>query len=471
MRRAAPISAAALLLFAGCPLAAHAAWSPAVRLSAPHDVIDAITPAAGAGGDLVYWHFNDLIPPARAVFGATLASYATAAAGSAFGSPQPLPASYGSGPLVSLGEGRLAQLILRRASVSASEPEVALGTVSGTFDKPMRIHVEGSSFSLAGNARGELLLAWIHTPRRGRRQVWASVRAARGGFQRAQLISTAANAEQVTVAAGGPVHSSVGKRLAADMAVAFASKRGRMLVSVRFHGRSWGAVQDAGPAAAGTINAAAINIGRNGRVVLAWTHQQLSEGGPLGPGFTTVAVRPAGARRFLRSQQLERDPNASLIERPVILSDQGRRMVLAFIAQPGAPVAGSVPTVLRISYRQGNLFGPPQTISPVGQQVSDLAGAEATVNDILTWSGGPNPPMSALGPAPAIYAATGNTTLNRFGPVQEVSPEEVAEEPEPVFSTISGRWLIAWLAHPAYQSPTNRGAPVVRVASCIDTCL
>lgn len=467
----AAIPVVALALLPAWPVVARASWSPAVTVSAPHDIVDAITPAAGPGGDWLYWHFNDLIPPARAIFGSTRASYATGVAGSAFGTEQALPLSYGSGPLVSLGDGRLAQLILRRTSVNSSEPEVALGTVSGAFGKPMRIRVEGSGFSLAGNARGELLLAWIHTPRRGRRQVWASVRAARGGFQSPELVSATANAERVTAATGGPVHSSMGNRLAADMAVAFASKRGRMLISVRFHGRSWGRAQDAGPAAAGTINAVAINIGRSGRVVLAWTHQQLSEGGPLGPGFTTVAVRPADARRFRRAQQLERDPNASLIETPVIVSDDGRGMALAFVAQPGVPVAGSVPTVVRVSYRHGNVFGTPQTISPPGQQVSDLAGAEGGPNDILTWSSSPHQPTPALGDAPAIYAATGDTSAGRFGPVQEVSPEEAAETPAPVFSFASDRWLVAWRGHPAYQSLTNRGEPVVRAASCSGACL
>jgi hypothetical protein len=462
----------ALMVSAFTAAASGAMWSSPTTVSAPHDAIEPIVLSSGGvpSGDLVYWHFNDLVPPTREIFGATGARYVTAAAGGVFGSEHALPAGYGSGPLVNLGEGRVAQLILRRTRAGNSEPEVVLGTVAGGFGVPMRVHAAVLSASLVGNSRGELLLAWIATLPSGRRQVWASLRAAGHGFGRPELLSSSADAQQVTAAIGGPVHRTDTPGFAADMLVAFASKRGRMLVRVRYHQLGWGPVQDAGPAAVGNANDVAVNIGRNGRVVLAWFHQQLSEGGALGPGFTTVAVRPANARGFLRSQTLERDRNASQVNRPVLINDAGRGLALAFIAQPGAQIAGFTPTVLRVSYSHGDRFGAPQTISLAGQQVSDLAGAEGPGNDILTWSGGPNPPVSALGPAPAVYAATGGTTINRLGAVQRASPEEQAEVPMPIYSLVSGGWLLAWRGHPGYQSPTDRGRPVVRVARCPGTC-
>lgn len=471
LRSAVLVPLLALASLIGGAQASSAAWSPPVTVSAAHDAIEPIVLASGPAADMAYWHFNELVPPAREVFGRTGAGYATAPAGAGFGPELRLAASYGTGTLVNLGGGRVAQLILHRTGVNTVEPQVALGAVGGAFGKPMRTHASGASASLAGNSRGELVVAWIETVRSGRRQVWASARPAGRGFGRPQLLSSAADAQQVTAAIGGPVHRTDVPGFAADMLVAFAGRHGRMLVHVRYHGHGWGGAQYVGRAAAGNATQVAANIARSGRVVLAWTHQQLSEGGPLGPGYTTVAVRPAGARSFLAAQTLERDPNASIVSRPLLVSDAGRGLALAFIAQPGAPVAGSTPTALRVSYSEGNRFGAPHTLSPPGQQVSSVAGAEGPASDIITWSGGPNSPFSALGPEPAIYAATGGATTGRLGAPQQVSPPEQAEVPVPVYSIASGGWLVAWRAHPGYASPVNRGQPVVRVSRCAGTCV
>jgi len=104
------------------------------------------------------------------------------------------------------------------------------------------------------------------------------------------------------------------------------------------------------------------------------------------------------------------------------------------------------------------------------KQVSDLASAEGPRGEIVTWSGGPNSPFSALGPAPAIYAAVSEPTAVRLGPVQQVSPNEQAELAAPVYSPAGGRWIIAWRGHPQYQSPMSPGPTLVRVAFCPGAC-
>ena len=458
------------------PAAASAAWSTPVTVSAPHDAIGSVRLAEGPEGYLLSWSSNELEMPAREVFGPTLASYATASVDGPFGPERALPAGFATGPLVSLGSGLtgglLGQLIYRRTGIDTSEPEVALGKVGGRFSKPLRLHasVWASSASLAGNERGELLLAWIASPPSGRRQVWVSTRYPGGQFGQPRLISGTADAQQVRAVMGGPVHSTARPVFAADMAVAFPSKRGRMLAAVRLHGGGWGPVQDVGPAAVGSLNEPVLAISRNSRVVVAWYRQQLSEGGPLGPGIMQVAVRPPNARRFLPPQTLERDPSASLSVPPALVWNYGRGLVLAFVAQRGTPVQGFTPSMVRVSYSHGDRFGVPQTLSPAGQQVGGLAAAEGTHGEIVAWSAGPNPPFSALAPRPAIYAAANDPATNRLGAVQQVTPEEGAELPAPAFSSGDDRWVMVWRSQPEYSSPTSLGRFVVRTAFCPGAC-
>jgi len=471
--RAWSVLVCALAVSAAWAPAARAAWSAPVTVSAPHDAIDHVQLVTGLSGEaLLAWHHYDLVPPAREIFGAPGTSEAIAAPGGAFGAERSLPASYASGPLVDLGQGRLAQLILRRAGPSTSAPEVALGSVAGVFAAPLRIHasVWGSSASLAGNSRGELLLAWISQTRSGRRRVWASLRLAGRRFGAPQLLSTAANAEQVTASVGPPSHRTDVPGCSCDMAVAFPSKRGRLLVRIRPHGpRSWGPVEDVGPAAIGHDNEVALYIGRNSRVTVAWHHQQLSEGGPLGPGYTHVAVQPPGAHRFLRPQTLERDPNASMPAEPLLVADNGRGLTIAFVARPGSPVLGLTPTVLKVAYSKGDRFGTPQRISPPGQQVSEPAAAEGPSGDIVIWSSGRNPPTSALAPGPAIYAAISGPFSNRLGAAHQISRNERPTRAEPASYPGAG-WVVAWAGRPEYKTPMQPARMVVRTSSCQNSC-
>jgi len=459
-----------------CAPAARGAWTAPATVSSAHDAIGRIQIASGPAGDLLAWQYNELLPPAREVFGPAGAAEVVAGASGQFGPEVVLPASYATGSLVGLGSGLsggpVARLILRRTGVNTAEPQVALGSVDGIFAAPVKIRasVWVSHASLAGNLSGELLLAWITSLPSGRRQVWVSARPAGGRFTKPQLISSSADAQQVRAAIGAPAHRAGRSGFAADMVVAFPSKRGRMLASVRLHGGGWGPVQDVGAAAVGNNNGIALNIARSGRVVLAWQHQQLSEGGPLGPGVTQVAVVPAGAHSFMRAQTLERDPNASLAGSPALASDDGRGLLLAFIAQPGVPVQGFTPSVVRVAYGHGNRFSAPQTISPSGQQVSGLAAAEGPNGDIVTWSGGPNSPFSALAPAPAIYAAISGPLAVNLGRAQQVTPNEQAELAAPAYSPAGQRWIVAWRGHPQYESPKSPGAAFVRVTACPGAC-
>jgi hypothetical protein len=461
------LAAVAVVMAMSAP-AAQGEWSPPVTISAPHDQIGGLQLASGPFGDLLAWRYWDLIK-AKGIFGTPGARYAIASSSGSLGPERPLPNSYATGALVSLGEGHVAQLTFIRSGLNTSTPQVTLGEVNGRFGGPQRIRasVWVGRASVAGNSRGELLLAWISSPRSGHRQVWVSTRPAGGRFGAPQLLSARANGLSVTAAVGPPAHRTDVGGFASDMVVVFDSKQGRMLVRVRPHLRSWGPLQDIGAAAVGTENEVATPyIGRDGRVTVAWYHEQLSEGGPLGPGYTQVAVLAPGAHRFGAAQTLERDPPAAIGGEPVVVSSDGRSRIVAFLAHPAAPASGVAPGVVKVAYGRGTRFGAPQRISPPGQNASDLAAAEGPAGEILTWIR-QDPPSYSDG---TVYASFVNPVKNTVGAPQQVSPSEHVGIAVPTYSPSEGRWIVAWASRPQYQSPLTPGPVLVRAAFCQAPC-
>ncbi len=480
--RAARLSGVVLGLFGTVALCAAAAptpspaagWSPPVTVSAPHNAISNLGLASGPSGDMVYWHFDELEAPADQIFGPPGASYAVAPPAGPFGASQPLPASYASGPLVALGGGAVAQLILRRTSVNTAKPSVAIGDVSGHFGSPLPVAgtVWVGKASLAGNRSGELLLAWISSTRAGQREVWASVRLSGGGFAPPQLISCSADGLSVTAGVGPGAHgSSTNSRAASDMVVAFDSKRGRMLVRVRPHGSGWGAAADIGPAAIGNDDEVATPyIGRNGRIAVAWYHRQLSEGGEAGPSYTQVAVKPPNRGAFLPAQTLAKNQNGPQSGEVALVGGDGYPPLLAFLATASSSEPTPARSVVMLSLSKGDRFSAARTISPPGQWASGVAAAVGLGGPIVTWLGGPNPPFSALSPGAAVYAALGAPGSNRLGAAVEVSPAEHAQSAVPARTENGARWIIAWSGLPHFISPLVPGLPVVRVTTCSEGC-
>jgi len=442
-------------------------WSAPVTVSAPHDMITTPTLASQVSGEMVAWHYYDLLPPKRQIFGPSGAAFAYAPPNGPYSSPRPLPASYATGPLVPIGDAGVAQLILQRTGVNTSRPSVAIGDVRGHFATPLPVAgtVWVGRASLAGDSLGELLLAWVSSPRAGHRQVWASVRLPGHGFGRPVLLSSSANGLAVTASVGPASHSLMPGRTASDMVVAFDSKRGRMLVAVRLHGRRWSAVQDVGPAAVGNANVvAAPYIGRSGRIVVAWYHRQLSEGGPLGPSYVQVAVRPPDRSRFLPARTLARSANGVPEGGVAIAGGDGRQPLLAFLAPASPHEATPARSVVEVSAAHGNAFGRPTTISPAGQWTSDLSAAPVSSGPLITWVGGPNPPFSTLGPGDAVYVEL--PSPGRLTAPVRVSPPEHVQEAVALRARSTNRWLVAWTAQPQYLSPFSPGSMVVRLSSC-----
>ncbi len=422
---------------------------------------------------MVSWRFYDLAPPPHQIFRPPGASYAAAPVFGPFGAPRRLPTSYASGPLVALGGGGVAQLILRRTGVNTARPSVAIGDVSGRFGPALRVRgtVWVGRASLAGNRNGELLLAWISSSRAGHRQVWASVRLPGRGFAAPQLISSSANGLAVTASVGPGSHALVSGRTASDMVVAFDSKSGRMLVRVRQHGGGWGAVADVGPAAVGNdTEVATPYIGRNGRIVVAWYHRQLSESGDMGPSYTQIAVRPPGRGRFLPPQTLAKSQNGPLSGDVALIGGEGYPPLLAFLATASSSEPTPARSVVRVSSSHGDRFSTARTISLPGQWASGVAAAVGLGGPIVTWLGGPNPPFSAVSSGAAVYAALGAPGSNRLGAAVEVSPAEHVQSAAPLRTENGARWIVAWIGLPQYLSPESTGRSVVRVTTCAERC-
>jgi hypothetical protein len=459
------LAMAAVLVLAACfAPGARANWLAPVTVSAPHDQIDDLQLTSGAPGDLVSWNYWDLIR-GKGTFTTPGSGYALAPAGGAFGAERRLAPSNANAAMVDLGAGRLARLMLMPSGANTSRPMVVLGGVAGDFGSPMSI--PGASVfvgraSLAGNARGELLLAWIAADRNGgQRTVWASVRAPGGHFGRPRLISGGEDPEQVSAAAGPQ----------GDLVIAFPSKRGRMLARVRRHGRRWGALENLGAGARGSENDVTPFVGADGRVVLAWYDTQLCEGGCESPGFTRVAVKPPGASRFRPARLLERDPlgltgapsGTSLA--PIVLSVHGQAPMVLFLGAAATP-SGLPPVssaVVEAAYPSGLGFAAPQSISATDQLASDIAAAASPSGAIVTWIS-EQPPGYDSG---NVFAATRLPTTGRFGPPEQISPSEHVLSALPTFN-LSGHWpqnsppwSVAWASRPEGEEAHT----VVRVSS------
>lgn len=429
-----------LAVAAACAPAAQAEWSAPVTVSAAHGAIDPVRLATGPAGALLTWTYYDFVPPTFQGFGPASEGAAFAAPGGPFGPEGRLPAGYATGPLVSIGGGRVAQLLSVAAGVNTSIPEVVLGRVGKGFGAPLRVgpsvrSVPGRA-SVAGDARGDVVLAWIRADRYvEHRVVWVSVRPAGGRFGVPRRVSGSANAEQVTTAMG-PNGEAV---------VAFAT-HGRMLATVRHRGTTWGPLQQLGPAAVDTENDVTPSVLSNGRVIVAWYHVQLTAGGSIGPGALSVAVQPAGADRFRRAQVLTTHQSLAgapggVSLAPAIVQAGGHRPLLAFLANASATNPNAV---VNVAHLDGATFGASRTISATDQQAGPLAAASGPRGVVVTWTADQSPWLG-LG---NVFAARSNRKTGALEVPEQVSLTggvSVGKSVAVALDAAANRWVIAWV--------------------------
>ena len=371
--------------------------------------------------------------------------------------------------VVNLGHGRLARLNLEKTSANTSVPSVQLGSVSGAFGHLLSIPgkaVYAERASLAGNAHGELLFAWISADSHGgHREAWASVRPRGGRFGRPRLISASGGAAQVNAAVGPQ----------GDMATAFPDTHGNMVAAVRRHGQRWTPARSVGAAAGGSENDVTPFVAEDGQVVIAWYETQLCEGGCENPGYVRVAALPAGRSKFRPEQILEKDEiglqaapiGASLA--PSVIQSRGRSPMIIFLARgPNASqTTGFTPTLVEVAISRGDVFATPQTISEAGQEASGVRAAAGREGALVTWVR-EEPPYYDYG---TVIAARVTSTGQTSAP-EQVASEQGALAALPAFDPAStwpanpiAPWTVAWINHPAGEATTGEAGMVIRVSS------
>jgi hypothetical protein len=349
MRRALLALAVVLVL----PASTEAAppWSAPRDVSGPHTFVDGLW----AGGGLIGWHSED--------------GEAGAPAGRVGD-----PVFFGS---------RAAVAILR-----GSELRVAIRS-GGRFGPGRRIvkrpHVVRPS--LAGNARGDLAVAWFEDRGTANDRVYVALRRAGRAWGRPTRLATGV-VRSVSVA--------IGSRR--DVLVAW-DARGKIRTRFKRHGHAFGRAQTlrSDPTFFAALRTA---VASSGRAYVAWAAQFLSEGGDRGPGFYEVAVRPAGAR-FRRARRLEQVP----ADRNVGSLD------LALTGHGNALVAWASDRVRAVETDATGHFGAPRDLStaPVEDDLTP-PGAVDVAGRLVTWT--------AAGPL--VQASMD------LGPPEDVGPGEVS---------------------------------------------
>lgn len=208
---------------------------------------------------------------------------------------------------------------------------------------------------LAGNAAGDLALAWFDDRGTSNDEVFVALRRAGGGGFGRPVRLAREKVRSVSVAVG-----ERGQVLVAWDA--FGKVRTRLRRSRRF-GRT------------DTIRSfQAFNarlqtaVTSNGRAIVGWTAKFRSEGGDAGPTYQQVAVRPSGGGGFRPAQMLSQTPDAPDGEGTLRLDVSGAEPVVAWTQEEG---------IHRSRADAEGVFGPAEPVAPAGAVLQDLAGGIA----------------------------------------------------------------------------------------------
>jgi hypothetical protein len=396
-----------LVLFVFATAAAAAPpWSDPVNVSSAHEFVDGPTLAFSSGGTgLATWIAQDGI--------GNSATRGTFAAG--LGGPEHLatPAAVLSAPVL-YGVTRTAA-----ARLNGDRLSIVFGRTDGTFGDPQPIadrpHIR--SVVLAGNAQGDLALAWFEDRGVTTDRIYVALRPHGKPFT-PPLLQATDRVRSVSVAI-----SPKGALLLAYDARGTIKTRYKPATAPLF--RHVQTIRSE-PAFFARLKTA---VTANGRAYVAWGAQFLSEGGDMGDSFYEVAVQPAGALEFRPAQLLERRP-ASTLEgvsgTDLVVNDAN-----------GATVAWGAKTVKAAFTDPQANFSSPVTVA------SGLEAALAGAPDgrvLVAWI------IQTGATTDAIEATT--MTNGVFG-----APETVSTGPEPsipaaAFDAAGNRWGLAWSNRP-----------------------
>jgi hypothetical protein len=356
--------AVVLLIFPGT--AAAATWSSPEHLSGAHTFVQPLSISnPGSGRTLAAWTFQDGLGNS-AHQGAADASQAPGAA--AFGPRHALPAT-----VTNVQTHGFHGALLASVNAAGTKLYVRSGRDDGTFGKRRLIRRGGVRIvrpSLAVASNGSAALAWFED--RGVRtdRVYVALRTRNRPFGAPRRLFTGrVRSAAAAIGASG------------DVLVAWDA---RGVLKTRFKPQSRSSFRKTDTIRSDKAFSADLHpvVTQNGRAVLAWSAQFLSEGGSEGPMFFEAAVRPAGASRFHRAQLLERIDSPPGTERPIdaVVDAIGDVRV----AWTGATGADRIVRVARLE--QSGTFGAPQDLG--AGFLSDLATAVLGPVTEAVWDDG-----------------------------------------------------------------------------------
>ena len=167
----------------------------------------------------------------------------------------------------------------------------------------------------------------------------------------------------------------------------------------------------------------------NGRAYVAWAAQLLTEGGDRGDGFYEVAVQPAGALKFRDARLLEQRPSTEAVGGLDLAVDAANRATVAW---------GATTVKAAITDPKGD-FSSPQTVAP---------GLEAALADapdgraLVAWIANPNDAGAG-----ALMAAAAPAT-GVFGAPETVTTGPAARVPAAAYDAAGNRWALVWSNRP-----------------------
>jgi hypothetical protein len=394
-----------VLLIVASPAAAAPPWSDPVNVSTAHEFVDNPSLAfSSTGTGLATWIARDGVRTT-----ATQGRYAAPV-----GSPERLVTRTAIiSPPVLYGSTRTAA-----ARLNGTRLSLVFGRTDGSFGTPELIADRANirSVVLAGNAQGDLALAWFEDRGVTTDRVYIALRP-HGKPWTPPLLQATDRVRSVSVAV-----SPKGALLFAYDARGVVKARYKPATAPLF--RHVQTLQSE-PTFFARLRTA---VTANGRAYVAWAAQFLSEGGDVGEGFYEAAVQPAGALKFQPAQLLERRPATEIVGGLDLVVDANNRATVAW---------GATTVKAAITDPAAN-FSPPVTVAP-GLEAA-LAGAPDG-RALVAWIA--NPGDAGDG---AVMASLGTNGV--FAAPETVTTGPEARVPAAAYDTANNRWGLAWSNRP-----------------------
>jgi len=322
-----------------------------------------------------------------ATWGSTVAAHNRARHGAEFGPARRLPDGWVDGPLVYGPPSRSVVAVMLPPGSNRdadSELRVAFGSAGPGFGRTRRVSRRRGIArpDLAGNARGDLALAWFEDRGTRNDRVMVSLRRRGRSFAAPVRLATG-RIRNVTAAVGPAGHVLVVWEARGVVLARFkapGARRFRPAETIRSE-----------PAYFTDLHAA---VARSGQAFVAWSAQLQTEGGDTGPLFVQAASRRAGGR-FRRAQLLER-----------LQAQGGRQPVDLEIDSRGRALLGWTGAGVRLAESSGGAF----TTLPFT--------AEGVITDLATGPGGRRLAVWMAGAQVQAAYDRGDG----FGPAEPVAP-------------------------------------------------